>query len=109
MLDGTCAFQDLDGQAFDIWWGAYLGMPEQILAHGRLGDVRDRIIADMREHGFDPYFDPADRYDVDPDKYPVQMDTRTVARPVMAKTIAVKAFITSGCFCWFNSQRSFGM
>ncbi len=46
MLDGTCAFQDLDGQAFDIWWGAYLGMPEQILAHGRLGDVRDRIIAE---------------------------------------------------------------
>ena len=45
MRDGTCAFQDLDGDAFAIWWGAYLGRPEQILAHGRLGDVCDDIIA----------------------------------------------------------------
>ncbi|WP_299692004.1 precorrin-6A synthase (deacetylating) [uncultured Tateyamaria sp.] len=45
MLDGACAFQDLDGDAFDIWWGAYLGMPEQILAHGRLSDVCDDIVA----------------------------------------------------------------
>ena len=44
MLDGTCAFRDLDGDAFDIWWGAYLGMPEQVLAAGRLGNVCARII-----------------------------------------------------------------
>ena len=36
MLDGDCTFQTLDGDAFDIWWGAYLGMPEQILESGHL-------------------------------------------------------------------------
>ncbi|MEL6564981.1 MAG: precorrin-6A synthase (deacetylating) [Pseudomonadota bacterium] len=45
MLDGSCEFQNLDGAGFDIWWGAYLGMPEQILMHGRLSDVCDDIIA----------------------------------------------------------------
>lgn len=45
MLDGECTFQRLDGNAFDIWWGAYLGMPEQVLVHGRLRDVADRIVA----------------------------------------------------------------
>lgn len=45
MLDGECTFQRLDGNAFDIWWGAYLGMPEQVLHHGRLRDVADRIVA----------------------------------------------------------------
>ena len=45
MLDGDCAFQMLDGDRFDIWWGAYLGMPEQVLDHGRLGDVAQRIVA----------------------------------------------------------------
>ncbi|WP_147108706.1 precorrin-6A synthase (deacetylating) [Tateyamaria sp. syn59] len=45
MLDGDCTFQSLDGARFDIWWGAYLGMPEQILEHGRLADVSARIIA----------------------------------------------------------------
>ncbi|WP_299655304.1 precorrin-6A synthase (deacetylating) [uncultured Tateyamaria sp.] len=44
MLDGECTFQTLDGDAFDIWWGAYLGMPEQVLDCGRLSDVSERII-----------------------------------------------------------------
>ena len=45
MLDGDCTFQTLDGDAFDIWWGAYLGMPEQILAAGRLSTVSAQIVA----------------------------------------------------------------
>lgn len=45
MLDGDCTFQILDGQDFDIWWGAYLGMPEQILEAGRLSDVSGRIMS----------------------------------------------------------------
>ena len=49
MLDGDCTFQTLDGDAFDIWWGAYLGMPEQILDHGRLGDVSARSISRRAE------------------------------------------------------------
>jgi len=49
MLDGDCTFQVLDGDAYDIWWGAYLGMPEQILEAGRLADVSTRIIAGRAE------------------------------------------------------------
>lgn len=47
MLDGDCAFQTLPKKDFDIWWGAYLGMAEQIVCAGRLSDVADRIV-DMR-------------------------------------------------------------
>jgi precorrin-6A synthase len=36
MLDGHCAFQTLDPQGIDIWWGAYLGMEMQALAQGPL-------------------------------------------------------------------------
>lgn len=56
MLDGDCAFQTLDPAGYQIWWGAYLGMPEQILASGALSDICDTII-DIRskarhEHGW---------------------------------------------------------
>lgn len=44
MLDGGGAFTALDGAAFDIWWGAYLGMPGEMLESGRLGDVAQRIL-----------------------------------------------------------------
>lgn len=49
MLDGECTFQTLDGDAFDIWWAAFLGMPEQVLDYGRLGEVADRIVARRAE------------------------------------------------------------
>lgn len=45
MLDGQCSFEALRGQGLAIWWGGYLGMPEQILDHGPLDEVCDRIIA----------------------------------------------------------------
>jgi precorrin-6A synthase len=55
MLDGDCTFQDLPADT-SIWWGAFLGMPEQILDHGRIGDVAERIVqtrADARvQHGW---------------------------------------------------------
>ena len=44
MLDGDCTFQALDPNAYDIWWGAYLGMPEQILDSGTLAHVSARIV-----------------------------------------------------------------
>ena len=44
MLDGDCTFQHLDQEMYDIWWGAYLGMPEQILEAGGLSDVSARIM-----------------------------------------------------------------
>ncbi|MEM9126575.1 MAG: precorrin-6A synthase (deacetylating) [Pseudomonadota bacterium] len=44
MLDGECSFQCLDMAQYDIWWGAYVGMKEQILKHGKLADVAQEII-----------------------------------------------------------------
>lgn len=46
MLDGDCAFLDCPPQT-RIWWGAYLGMPTEILAAGTVGEVGHRI-ADLR-------------------------------------------------------------
>jgi precorrin-6A synthase len=39
MLDGGCAFQTLDPTGVEIWWGAYLGMDQQILRAGSLSDI----------------------------------------------------------------------
>ncbi|MEM6304308.1 MAG: precorrin-6A synthase (deacetylating) [Pseudomonadota bacterium] len=44
MLDGGCAFRELDDAQFDIWWGAYVGMAEEITCAGRLCDVSARIV-----------------------------------------------------------------
>ncbi|OAN80851.1 precorrin-6A synthase (deacetylating) [Jannaschia sp. EhC01] len=45
MLDGQCSFQALDRDDLMIWWGAYLGMAEQILDHGPLDLTGPRIVA----------------------------------------------------------------
>ena len=45
MLDGGTAFQSLDPAGIEIWWGAYLGMPDQIIMSGALADVGPRIVA----------------------------------------------------------------
>lgn len=42
MLDGQNAYGDVV-EDMDIWWGAYLGMPDEILVSGRLADVADEI------------------------------------------------------------------
>ena len=39
MLDGDGAFRQLDPRGLRIWWGAYLGMPQQLLASGPLAEV----------------------------------------------------------------------
>jgi precorrin-6A synthase len=44
MLDGGAAFGSLDPQGLSIWWGAYLGMPHQILMSGSLAETGERII-----------------------------------------------------------------
>ena len=44
MLDGRQAFRNADPD-LDIFWGAYLGTPDQILISGRLGDVAEEIVA----------------------------------------------------------------
>ena len=45
MLDAGGAFQGLDPAGLTIWWGAYVGMAEQILRAGPLAQVKDDILA----------------------------------------------------------------
>ncbi|WP_440784041.1 precorrin-6A synthase (deacetylating) [Pseudomonas syringae] len=43
MLDAQCSFERHVGQGLDIYWGAYLGTPDEILVAGRLDDVCEQI------------------------------------------------------------------
>lgn len=56
MLDGEQSFTTLDPAHFDIWWGAYLGMAEEILIAGPLDQVQEQIIetraAARENHGW---------------------------------------------------------
>lgn len=45
MLDGRETFARIDPTGIDIYWGAYLGTPDEILISGPLADVRDTISA----------------------------------------------------------------
>ncbi|TRW96552.1 precorrin-6A synthase (deacetylating) [Paracoccus sp. M683] len=45
MLDGESSFQTLRPEGVQIWWGAYLGMAEELLDHGPLPDAAPRIVA----------------------------------------------------------------
>jgi precorrin-6A synthase len=45
MLDGGCAFADLPDTDLDIYWGAYLGMPDQVLVSGDLQECKAQILA----------------------------------------------------------------
>lgn len=44
MLDGLCSFQALKPEGLEIWWGAFLGMEEQILDAGPLAEAGPRIV-----------------------------------------------------------------
>ena len=44
MLDGNCSFQSLDPTGLSIWWGAYVGMPEQIILSGNLATTGPQIV-----------------------------------------------------------------
>jgi precorrin-6A synthase len=44
MLDGGAAFEVIDPKGLHIWWGAYLGMPEEIILEGSLAEVGARIV-----------------------------------------------------------------
>jgi precorrin-6A synthase len=52
MLDGDCAFRHLDPAGITIWWGAYVGMAEEIILSGPLSETAPRILnarAEARE------------------------------------------------------------
>ncbi|MCV2863980.1 precorrin-6A synthase (deacetylating) [Defluviimonas sp. WL0075] len=44
MLDGDCSFQSLEPQGITIWWGAYVGMAEQIILSGPLAEIGQTIV-----------------------------------------------------------------
>jgi precorrin-6A synthase len=44
MLDAHCAFRDCPPTT-RIWWGAYLGTPDELLVTGTVGEVGERIAA----------------------------------------------------------------
>jgi precorrin-6A synthase len=56
MLDGDNSYKRFADQDFDIYWGAYLGTPDEILISGKLKDVAgdiERIRAEARrENGW---------------------------------------------------------
>jgi len=45
MLDGECSFQTLPPDGVTIWWGAYLGMENELILSGPLAETCERIIA----------------------------------------------------------------
>ena len=45
MLDGECAFQHLDPTDVSIWWGAYVGTPQEIVLAGPLAQTGPRILS----------------------------------------------------------------
>lgn len=47
MLDGDCSFRQLDPEGVHIWWGAFLGMPDQVVLAGPLAETGPRIL-DLR-------------------------------------------------------------
>lgn len=49
MLDAGGAFTALDPQGVTIWWGAYVGMAEEIVIAGPLTEVSERILATRAE------------------------------------------------------------
>ncbi|MFC3630069.1 precorrin-6A synthase (deacetylating) [Paracoccus angustae] len=46
MLDGDCSFRILAKRDLCIWWGAFLGMPEELLISGPLAETAPRIVAE---------------------------------------------------------------
>ena len=45
MLDGECSFQAIDSAGVTIWWGAYVGMAEEVIVAGPLAEVAARIVS----------------------------------------------------------------
>ena len=56
MLDSNAAFFSIPPEDLDIYWGAYLGSPDEMLAGGPLTEVREelaeRVAAAKRRHGW---------------------------------------------------------
>jgi precorrin-6A synthase len=44
MLDGQCSFNTLLDEELDIFWGAYLGMEQEVLLSGKIAEVASRVV-----------------------------------------------------------------
>ncbi|MFD4368480.1 precorrin-6A synthase (deacetylating) [Rhodococcus sp. NPDC058521] len=44
MLDAHCTFTQVPGDDVHIWWGAYLGTPDEVLVSGNLREVEEQIV-----------------------------------------------------------------
>lgn len=44
MLDGECSFRAVAPDCVTIWWGAYVGMAEEIALSGPLSEMSERIV-----------------------------------------------------------------
>lgn len=44
MLDGDCSFQAIVPEGVTIWWGAYVGMEDEVTLSGPLAEVAPRIL-----------------------------------------------------------------
>lgn len=49
MLDGECSFRAINPEGVHIWWGAYVGMAEEITLSGPLTEMAGRIVATRAE------------------------------------------------------------
>jgi precorrin-6A synthase len=56
MLDGDPAFEHVPADEYDIYWGAYLGTPQELVISGRLDACKEQITATRAaaraEHGW---------------------------------------------------------
>jgi precorrin-6A synthase len=56
MLDGNCSFQTLKMDGIHIWWGAFLGMANEVLLSGPLAKLSPQVIQQRasarEEHGW---------------------------------------------------------
>jgi len=49
MLDNETSFKTLTEPDLEIWWGAYLGTSDQLLMHGTLPEIGERIVQWRKE------------------------------------------------------------
>ncbi|WP_300034655.1 precorrin-6A synthase (deacetylating) [uncultured Roseobacter sp.] len=56
MLDGQCSFRSAATDHCYIWWGAFLGMPEQVILKGPVqdiaGQIAERRATERARHGW---------------------------------------------------------
>jgi precorrin-6A synthase len=49
MLDADCSFRHLSDEGLEIHWGAYVGMPDEILISGPVREVGERIVRERAQ------------------------------------------------------------